>query len=37
MVVGNLVGGQGRAFESDENEVLLVLRSGEIIPVAARL
>jgi len=33
MLVGNLVGGEDGAFESDENEVLLALRSGEFIPV----
>jgi len=33
MVVGNLVGGEDGAFESDQNEVLLALRSGEFIPV----
>ena len=33
MVVGNLVGGEDGAFESDQNEVLLALRSGELIPV----
>ena len=32
-MVGNLVGGEGRASKSDENEVLLVLRSGEFIPL----
>jgi phosphopantothenoylcysteine decarboxylase/phosphopantothenate--cysteine ligase len=31
MVVGNLVGGADLGFESDENEVLLVLRTGENI------
>jgi phosphopantothenoylcysteine decarboxylase/phosphopantothenate--cysteine ligase len=30
MVVGNLVSQQGIGFESDENEVTLVLRSGEV-------
>ena len=34
MVVGNLVGGADSGFESDENEVVLVLRTGETIPVA---
>jgi phosphopantothenoylcysteine decarboxylase/phosphopantothenate--cysteine ligase len=29
MVVGNLVGGAETGFESDENEVLLVMRNGE--------
>ncbi|HUE21349.1 MAG TPA: bifunctional phosphopantothenoylcysteine decarboxylase/phosphopantothenate--cysteine ligase CoaBC [Bryobacteraceae bacterium] len=33
MLVGNLVGGEDGAFESDQNEVLLALRSGEFIPV----
>ncbi|HVN03534.1 MAG TPA: bifunctional phosphopantothenoylcysteine decarboxylase/phosphopantothenate--cysteine ligase CoaBC [Bryobacteraceae bacterium] len=33
MVVGNLVGGEDGAFESDSNEVLLALRTGETIPV----
>jgi phosphopantothenoylcysteine decarboxylase/phosphopantothenate--cysteine ligase len=33
MVVGNLVGGEDGAFESDQNEVLLALRSGEFISV----
>jgi len=33
MVVGNLVGGEDGAFESDENEVLLALSNGEFIPV----
>ena len=33
MVVANLVSQQGVGFESDENEVTLVLRTGEIIPV----
>jgi len=31
MVVGNLVGGADVGFESDENEVLLALRTGETI------
>jgi len=34
MVVGNLVGGSETGFESDQNEVVLVLRTGETIPVA---
>jgi phosphopantothenoylcysteine decarboxylase/phosphopantothenate--cysteine ligase len=34
MVVGNLVGGSDVGFESDENEVTLALRTGEIIPLA---
>jgi phosphopantothenoylcysteine decarboxylase/phosphopantothenate--cysteine ligase len=33
MVVANLVSQQGIGFESDENEVTLVLRTGEAIPV----
>lgn len=33
MIVGNLVGGQGTGFESDDNEVILVLRGGETIEV----
>jgi phosphopantothenoylcysteine decarboxylase/phosphopantothenate--cysteine ligase len=31
MVVGNFVGGADVGFESDENEVVLVLRTGETI------
>jgi phosphopantothenoylcysteine decarboxylase/phosphopantothenate--cysteine ligase len=31
MVVGNLVGGADTGFESDENEVILALRTGETI------
>jgi phosphopantothenoylcysteine decarboxylase/phosphopantothenate--cysteine ligase len=31
MVVGNLVGGSEIGFESDENEVVLVLRTGETL------
>jgi len=34
MVVANLVAQPGIGFESDENEVTLVLRTGETIPVA---
>ena len=34
MVVGNLVGGSDVGFESDQNEVILVLRTGETIPLA---
>jgi phosphopantothenoylcysteine decarboxylase/phosphopantothenate--cysteine ligase len=34
MVVANLVSQPGIGFESDENEVTLVLRTGEAIPVA---
>jgi len=33
MVVGNLVGNDGTGFESDQNEVVLVLRSGETIGI----
>ena len=33
MVVANLVSAQGIGFESDENEVTLVLRTGETIPI----
>jgi phosphopantothenoylcysteine decarboxylase / phosphopantothenate---cysteine ligase len=33
MVVANLVSQAGIGFESDENEVTLVLRTGETIPV----
>ena len=34
MVVGNLVGGAETGFETDHNEVVLVLRTGEVIPVS---
>jgi phosphopantothenoylcysteine decarboxylase/phosphopantothenate--cysteine ligase len=33
MVVANLVSQEGSGFEADENEVVLVLRTGETIPV----
>jgi phosphopantothenoylcysteine decarboxylase/phosphopantothenate--cysteine ligase len=33
MVVGNLVGVSDSGFESDQNEVILVLRTGESIPL----
>jgi phosphopantothenoylcysteine decarboxylase/phosphopantothenate--cysteine ligase len=33
MVVGNLVNQDGTGFEADENEVILVLRTGETIPI----
>jgi phosphopantothenoylcysteine decarboxylase/phosphopantothenate--cysteine ligase len=33
MVVANLVGGAEGGFESDENEVTLVTRTGETIPL----
>ena len=36
MVVANLVSQEGIGFESDENEVVLVLRTGEIDSGAAR-
>jgi phosphopantothenoylcysteine decarboxylase/phosphopantothenate--cysteine ligase len=34
MVVGNLVGGTETGFESDQNEVVLALRTGETIALA---
>jgi phosphopantothenoylcysteine decarboxylase/phosphopantothenate--cysteine ligase len=34
MVVANLVSQEGTGFESDENEVTLVLRTGEQVPVS---
>src|ERR1035437_2059005 len=34
MVVGNLVGASDLGFESDENEVILALTTGETIPLA---
>jgi len=34
MIVANLVGQDGTGFESDENEVVLVLRTGKTIPLA---
>jgi len=34
MVVANLVGGSDSGFESDENEVTLVMRTGETTPLA---
>jgi phosphopantothenoylcysteine decarboxylase / phosphopantothenate---cysteine ligase len=34
MVVANLVGGADMGFESDQNEVVLALRTGESIPLA---
>ncbi|HWF08360.1 MAG TPA: bifunctional phosphopantothenoylcysteine decarboxylase/phosphopantothenate--cysteine ligase CoaBC [Bryobacteraceae bacterium] len=34
MIVANLVGQAGTGFESDTNEVVLVLRTGELIPLA---
>ena len=36
MIVANRVGGEGSGFESDTNEVLLVLRGGEVIECRAR-
>jgi phosphopantothenoylcysteine decarboxylase/phosphopantothenate--cysteine ligase len=33
MMVANLVSGEGIGFDSDENEVVLLLRTGESIPV----
>jgi phosphopantothenoylcysteine decarboxylase/phosphopantothenate--cysteine ligase len=33
MVVANLVGQEGSGFESDENEVVLVLRGGRTVPL----
>jgi phosphopantothenoylcysteine decarboxylase/phosphopantothenate--cysteine ligase len=33
MVVANLVSAEGQGFESDENEVTLVLRTGQTIPI----
>jgi phosphopantothenoylcysteine decarboxylase / phosphopantothenate---cysteine ligase len=34
LVVANLVNQEGTGFESDQNEVVLVLRTGETIPIA---
>jgi phosphopantothenoylcysteine decarboxylase/phosphopantothenate--cysteine ligase len=34
MVVANLVNQEGTGFESDQNEVVLVLRTGDTIPIA---
>lgn len=34
MVVGNLVSQEGVGFDSDDNEVVLVMRTGEIVSVA---
>jgi phosphopantothenoylcysteine decarboxylase/phosphopantothenate--cysteine ligase len=34
MVVGNFVGGGDTGFESDQNEVVLVLATGESVPLA---
>jgi len=33
-VVGNLVGQEGTGFESDQNEVVLVLRTGDSVPLS---
>jgi phosphopantothenoylcysteine decarboxylase/phosphopantothenate--cysteine ligase len=35
MVVGNLVGKEGTGFESDVNEVVLVMKTGETVPLPA--
>ncbi|MDP2996476.1 MAG: bifunctional phosphopantothenoylcysteine decarboxylase/phosphopantothenate--cysteine ligase CoaBC [Bryobacterales bacterium] len=35
MVVANLVGQEGTGFESDRNEVVLVLKTGEMVPLPA--
>jgi phosphopantothenoylcysteine decarboxylase / phosphopantothenate---cysteine ligase len=37
MVVANLVNQDATGFESDENEVVLVLRTGESVPIARAL
>ncbi len=34
MIVGNLVNREDVGFESDQNEVILALRTGETIPLA---
>jgi len=34
MIVANRVGVEGAGFESDTNEVLLVLRGGEVVEIA---
>jgi phosphopantothenoylcysteine decarboxylase/phosphopantothenate--cysteine ligase len=34
MVVANLVNQEGTGFDADENEVVLVLRTGETVPVS---
>jgi phosphopantothenoylcysteine decarboxylase/phosphopantothenate--cysteine ligase len=34
MIVANLVAQEGSGFESDDNEVVLVLRTGDTIPIA---
>ena len=33
MVVANLVGHEGTGFEAEDNEVVLVLRTGEVLPL----
>ena len=33
MIVANLVSQEGIGFESDQNEVTLVMRTGEIVPI----
>jgi phosphopantothenoylcysteine decarboxylase/phosphopantothenate--cysteine ligase len=33
MVVGNLVGREGTGFEAEDNEVVLVLSTGEVLPL----
>jgi phosphopantothenoylcysteine decarboxylase/phosphopantothenate--cysteine ligase len=33
MVVANVVGREGTGFESEDNEVVMVLRTGESIPL----
>ena len=39
MVVGNIVGRDGTGFEADQNEVTLVLRTGEVVklPLASKI
>jgi len=32
--VGNLVGRDGTGFDAEENEVVLVLSTGEVLPLA---
>ena len=34
MVVGNVVSAVGTGFEADDNEVMMVTRTGETIPVS---
>ena len=33
MVVGNLVGRDGTGFDAEDNEVVLVLSTGEVLPL----